>query len=59
MKININRVSNMVVHHVGSKAKGDGVDFGGNLIPVEDIEPDIKKLVSKAFDINDLYHFFF
>ena len=37
MKINIDRVSKMVVHHVGSKAKGDGVDFGGNLIPVKDI----------------------
>ena len=59
MKINIDRVSKMVVHHVGSKAKGDGVDFGGNLISVEDIEPDIKKLVSKAFDINDPYHFYF
>ena len=59
MKINIDRVSKMVVHHVGSKAKGDGVEFGGNLIPVEDIELDIKKMVSKSFDVNDLYHFYF
>lgn len=59
MKINIDEVSKMVVHHVGSKAKGDGVEFGGNLISVEDIEPDIKKLVSRTFDINDLYHFYF
>lgn len=49
----------MVVHHVGCKSKGDGVEFGGNLIPVEDLEPDIKKMVSKSFDVNDLYHFYF
>ena len=59
MKINIDKVSKMVVHHVGCKAKGDGVEFGGNLIPVEDLEPDIKKMVSKSFDVNDLYHFYF
>lgn len=59
MKINIDRVCKMVVHHVGSKAKGDGVEFGRNLIPVEDIEPDIKKMVNKSFDVNDLYHFYF
>lgn len=49
----------MVVHHIGSKAKGDGVEFGGNLIPVDDIEQDIKKLISKSFDITDMYHFYF
>ena len=49
----------MVVHHVGNKAKGDGVEFGGNLIPIDDIEQDIKKLISKSFDITDLYHFYF
>lgn len=49
----------MVVHHIGNKAKGDGVEFGGNLIPVDDIEQDIKKLISKSFDITDLYHFYF
>lgn len=59
MKITIDGVSKMVVHHVGCKAKGDGVEFGGNLIPIEDIEPDIKKLVSRSFDVNDLYHFYF
>lgn len=55
MKIKINRISKMVVHHVGNKAKGDGVEFGGNLIPIDDIEQDIKKLISKSFDITDLY----
>ena len=59
MKISINSVSKMVVHFIGNKAKGDGVDFGGNLIPVEDIEQDIKKLVAKSFDFCDLYHFYF
>lgn len=59
MKISINSVSKMVVHHVGSKVKGDGVDFGENLIPVENLEQDIKALVSKSFDISDLYHFYF
>lgn len=59
MKIKINRISKMVVHHVGNKAKGDGVEFGGNLIPIDDIEQDIKKLISKSFDITDLYHFYF
>lgn len=59
MKIKINRISKMVVHHVGNKAKGDGVEFGGNLIPIDDIEQDIKKLISKSFDIADLYHFYF
>lgn len=59
MKVKINSVSKMVVHFVGNKAKGNGVDFGGNLIPVEDIECDIKKLVLKAFDFSDLYHFYF
>lgn len=59
MKIKINRISRMVVHHVGNKAKGDGVEFGGNLIPIDDIEQDIKKLISKSFDITDLYHFYF
>lgn len=49
----------MVVHHVGNKSKGDGVEFGGNLIPIDDIEQDIKKLISKSFDITDLYHFYF
>lgn len=49
----------MVVHHIGNKAKGDGVEFGGNLIPIDDIEQDIKKLISKSFDITDLYHFYF
>lgn len=49
----------MVVHHIGNKAKGDGVEFGGNLIPIEDIEQDIKTLISKSFDLKDLYHFYF
>lgn len=49
----------MVVHHIGSKAKGDGVEFGGNLIPIDDIEQDIKNLISRSFDITDLYHFYF
>lgn len=49
----------MVVHHIGNKAKGDGVEFGGNLISIDDIEQDIKKLISKSFDITDLYHFYF
>lgn len=49
----------MVVHHIGNKAKGDGVEFGGNLIPIDDIEQDFKKLISKSFDITDLYHFYF
>lgn len=44
MKIKINRISKMVVHHVGNKIKGDGVEFGGNLIPIDDIEQDIKNL---------------
>lgn len=44
MKIKINRISKMVVHHVGNKTKGDGVEFGGNLIPIDDIEQDIKNL---------------
>lgn len=59
MKIKINSISKMVVHHIGSKAKGDGVEFGGNLIPIDDIEQDIKNLISKSFDITDLYHFYF
>lgn len=59
MKIKINRISKMVVHHIGNKAKGDGVEFGGNLISIDDIEQDIKKLISKSFDITDLYHFYF
>lgn len=59
MKIKIDNISKMVVHHIGIKAKGDGVDFGGNLISIDDIEQDIKKLISKSFDIADLYHFYF
>lgn len=59
MKIKINNINKMVVHHIGNRAKGDGVEFGGNLIPIDEIEQDIKKLISKSFDITDLYHFFF
>lgn len=59
MKTKIDKVSRMVVHHIGSKANGDGVGFGGNLIPIDDIEQDIKALISKSFELDDLYHFYF
>lgn len=59
MKTNIGKVSKMVVHHVGNKANGDGVGFGGNLIPLDDIEQDIKRLIIKSFELSDLYHFYF
>lgn len=59
MKINIDNVSKMVVHHIGNKANGDGVGFGDNLIPVDEIEQDIKSLISKSFKLEDLYHFYF
>lgn len=59
MKINIENVAQMAVHHIGSKVKGDGVVFGDNLIPVDNLQQDIRKLISKSFDVNDLYHFCF
>lgn len=49
----------MIVHHIGNKANGDGVGFGGNIISTVGIEEDIKKLISKSFELSDLYHFYY
>lgn len=49
----------MIVHHIGNKANGDGVGFGGNIIPTTGIDDDIKNLISKSFELSDLYHFYY
>lgn len=56
---NIGKIEQMVAHHVGNKTTGDGVGFGLNLIPLEDIESDIIALIQKSFDLGDFYHFYF
>lgn len=49
----------MIVHHVGNKANGEGVGFSEKSIMLDDIEDDIKHLLTKSFDLDDLYHFYF
>jgi len=59
MKTKINKVCQMIVHHVGNKANGEGVGFSDKSLKVQDIEEDIKRLLVKSFNIDDLYHFYF
>lgn len=49
----------MVVHHVGNKSKGDGVNFSEKTISLDGIEEDLKRLIIKSFDLSDLYHFYY
>ena len=47
MKITIDSIEKMIVHHVGNKSNGEGVGFSEKNVNLEGIEQDIKKLLRK------------
>ena len=49
----------MIVHHVGNKSNGEGVGFSEKNVNLEGIEQDIKKLLRKSFEMDDLFRFYF
>lgn len=59
MKTKIGHIEKMVVHHVGCKAKGEGVGFTDNIICPDEFENDLITLLQKSFKLDDLYHFYF
>lgn len=59
MKPRIDSVAHMVVHHVGSKANGEGVGFSHEEIDFVAIEDELLKLIEHSFNLNDLYHFYY
>ena len=59
MKITIDSIEKMIVHHVGNKSNGEGVGFSEKNVNLEGIEQDIKKLLRKSFEMDDLFRFYF
>ena len=59
MKTKIGHIEKMAIHHVGCKAKGEGVGFTENIICPDDIENDLLLLLQNSFRLDDLYHFYF
>ena len=57
MKITIDSIEKMIVHHVGNKSNGEGVGFSEKNVNLEGIEQDIKKLLRKSFEMDDLILF--
>lgn len=59
MKAKIDKITHMIVHHVGNKSNGEGVGFCNSELDFESIEPELLKLLERSFNLNDLYHFFY
>ena len=53
--VKFGKIDKFVVHFVGNKTNGEGVNFSNNLIHIEKIEPYIKKLLLKIVYNSKLY----
>ena len=59
MKPKNDRITHMIVHHVGNKSNGEGVGFSERELDFSSIEPELLKLVERSFNQKDLYHFYY
>ena len=59
MKPRIDKVTHMIVHHIGNKSNGEGVGFSHEELDYKGIEKDLLKLVDRSFNLSDLYHFYY
>ncbi|MCR5038662.1 MAG: nucleoid-associated protein [Bacteroidales bacterium] len=59
MKPKIDKVTHMIVHHIGNKSNGEGVGFSREELNFKAIEPELLKLIERSFNHDDLYHFYY
>lgn len=59
MKLKIGSITNMIVHYVGNKYKEEGVGFSQKETQFKIIEHELKSSISNAFELNDIYEFYF
>ena len=57
--VKFGKIDKFVVHFIGNKTNGDGVNFSNSLIHVEKIEPYIKKLLLNNFKLDELFNLYF
>lgn len=55
----IGKIDKLIIHFIGNKNNGDGVRLSDELTHFENIEEQIKGLISNNFKTEELYHFFF
>ncbi|MDO5571644.1 MAG: nucleoid-associated protein [Bacteroidales bacterium] len=57
--LTLGRHDKFIVHFVGNKTNGNGVQFSNALTQCKDIEAHIKNLIDNNFKLEDLYGFYF
>ncbi|WP_376777332.1 nucleoid-associated protein [Flavobacterium covae] len=55
----IGKIDKLIIHFIGNKNNGDGVRLSDELTDFENIEEQIKGLMSSNLKTEELYHFFF
>jgi hypothetical protein len=55
----IGKIESLIIHFIGNKNNGDGVRLSEELTHFEEIEGQIKELISNNFKTEELYQFFF
>lgn len=55
----IGKIDKLIIHFIGNKNNGDGVRLSDELTHFENIEEQIKGLISNNLKTEELYHFFF
>ena len=57
--LTLGRLDKFIVHFVGNKTNGNGVQFSNFLTQCEGIEVHIKNLLNNNFKLDELYSFYF
>lgn len=55
----IGEIYKAIIHQVGNKANGDGVRFSEEVSNTREVDTDIKNMLGKSFQNENLYQFFF